>query len=60
MKDAAGKPLGGAIVEAGSAKGGGTIRYAMINPVNGKTEPKIMFAQKVGDDVCGVGVYNPS
>jgi hypothetical protein len=31
----------------------------MINPTSGKAEPKITFAQKVGDDVCGVGVYSP-
>jgi len=31
----------------------------LINPTSGKLEPKITFVQKVGDDVCGVGAYNP-
>jgi len=31
-----------------------------INPVSRKTEPKISFVQRVGDDVCGVGAYNPN
>jgi len=59
LKDAAGKPLGTAIVDSASSKGNGSVRYMLINPTNGKPEPKITFAQKVGDDVCGVGVYSP-
>jgi cytochrome c len=59
LKDAEGKPLGAAIVDAGSRQGGGSVRYMMINPTSGKAEPKITFAQKVSDDVCGVGVYSP-
>jgi hypothetical protein len=57
LKDASGKPLGEAILKAGSAKGGGTVSYMMINPMTGKPEPKIVYAQKMGEDVCGVGVY---
>ena len=56
LKDANGKPLGSAIIES-AAKGDGTVRYMMLNPVNAKTEPKIMFAKKAGEDVCGVGAY---
>ena len=59
LKDAAGKPLGAAILDAASSKGGGSVRYMLINPTSGKTERKETFAQKVGDDVCGVGVYSP-
>jgi hypothetical protein len=59
LKDAAGKPLGAAILDAVSSKGDGSVRYMLINPTSGKLEPKTTFAQKVGDDVCGVGVYTP-
>lgn len=58
LKDADGKPLGKAIWDAGS-KGEGSVRYRWYNPVSSRMEPKIAFAQKVGDDVCGVGAYNP-
>ena len=56
LKDANGKPLGSAIIES-ATRGDGTTRYMMLNPVTAKTEPKVMFAKKVGDDVCGVGAY---
>ena len=59
LKDADGKPLGKALVETGSREGGGSVEYPHINPVSHKPEPKVSFVQKVGDDVCGVGAYNP-
>jgi hypothetical protein len=59
LKDADGKPVGRSIWETGNSKGEGSVRYLMINPVSRKTEPKITFVQKVGEDVCGVGAYNP-
>jgi cytochrome c len=57
LKDAKGKPLGTEILKAGSAKEGGTVSFVMTNPVSGKMEPKVLFAQKFSDDVCGVGAY---
>lgn len=59
LKDAEGKPVGRALWDVVKSKGEGSVQYRMINPVSGKTEPKITFGQKVGDDVCGVGAYNP-
>jgi len=59
LKDADGKPLGKAIFDAASAKGTGSVRYRWVNPVSGKIEPKVSFVQKVGDDVCLVGAYEP-
>ncbi len=59
LKDADGKPLGKAIIDAASAPTGGSVRYRFINPVSGKTESKVSFVQKVGDDICGVGAYQP-
>lgn len=57
QKDVNGRPLGKAIRDAASK--GGSVRYKWYNPVTTLYEPKIAFAQKVGDDVCGVGAYNP-
>ena len=59
LKDAGGKPLGKAIIGAASGKSGGSVRYRWMNPVSGKIEPKVSFVQKVGQDVCGVGAYQP-
>jgi cytochrome c len=58
VPDANGKPMGKAIWDAAS-KGPGTVRYKWYNPVSTQYEPKTAFVQKVGDDVCGVGAYNP-
>jgi len=57
LRDAEGKPLGGEILK--SVESDGIVRYKWINPVSGKTEPKIGFFRKVGELVCGVGAYNP-
>jgi hypothetical protein len=59
MKDSEGRPLGKALWDAAQGGGDGAVRYWWINPLSGKTEPKVSFAQKAGDDVCIVGAYNP-
>ncbi len=33
--------------------------YSWTDPVTGQTEPKTLFFQMIGTDVCGVGVYSP-
>jgi cytochrome c len=58
VTDVNGKPMGKAIWDAVN-KGAGSVRYKWYNPVSTMLEPKIAFAQKVGDDVCGVGAYTP-
>ena len=58
-KDADGKPLGRTSFDVASSKGEGSVAYRWYNPVSGKLEPKVLFVQKIGDDVCGVGAYNP-
>lgn len=58
QKDADGKPLGRTIWDVAS-KGEGSVEYRWYSPVSGKIERKIFFVQKVGDDACGVGAYNP-
>jgi cytochrome c len=59
LKDASSRPLGRAIVESVAAKKEGTVSYLMTNPLTGNTEPKVLFTEKLSDDVCGVGAYNP-
>jgi cytochrome c len=59
IKDAKGAPVGKTIWEVGSSKGEGSVEYEWLNPVTHKTERKVSFVQKVGDDVCGVGAYQP-
>jgi len=56
-----GKPVGQAVWDAVavSENGIGEVSYQWVNPVSGTTERKTLFAQKFGDDVCGVGAYNP-
>ena len=58
LKDAEGKPLEPRILEVASS-GGGSVDYHWINPMNHQMEHKIAFVKKVGEDVCGVGAYNP-
>ena len=56
IKDADGKPLGKTLWETGS-KGEGSVAYRWLNPLSHKTEDKVSFVQKAGDDVCVVGAY---
>ena len=58
IKDAKGNAVGKAILDTAS-KGEGSVEYLWLNPVSHKTEAKISFVEKVGDDVCGVGAYKP-
>ena len=57
-KDADGHPLGKATRDA-LDRGENSIKYRWYNPTSGKIEPKIFFVKKVGNDICGVGAYNP-
>jgi cytochrome c len=58
-KDADHKPLGTRIWDVALSKGEGSVEYRWYNPVSARIEPKVFFVQKVGDDACGVGAYNP-
>jgi len=57
MKDAAGKPLGKTLWDAG-INGAGSVPYEWLTPVSHKAEHKVSFVQKAGDDVCLVGAYS--
>ncbi|MGI4955242.1 MAG: cache domain-containing protein [Janthinobacterium lividum] len=57
VKDADGQSIGDAILVAVRDKPSATIRYKWPDPVTRKVLPKLTFLQKMGDQVCGVGVY---
>lgn len=59
LKDADGKPIGGAVWDIAMKKGEGELHYNWLNPVTKLIEPKVSYFAKVGQDVCGVGVYDP-
>ena len=59
VNDVNGKPRGQAAWDATAATGEGSVEYRWINPMTGKAEPKKTFERRVGDDICGVGAYNP-
>jgi len=60
MKDANGKSIGKAGYDIASTKGEGEVRYRWINPMTQKTESKVSFFAKAGDDACAVGAYSPN
>ena len=60
MKDANGKSIGKAGYDIASTKDEGEVRYRWINPVTQKTENKVSFFAKAGDDACAVGAYSPN
>ncbi len=53
------QPLSRAAWDAASTNTVSSISYSYIDPVTGNVEPKILYYEKVGTDVCGVGAYNP-
>jgi cytochrome c len=59
LKDLDQKPLGRAIWDAASTTEEGSIRYEGMSPVSQQSVLKITFFRRVGDDICGVGVYAP-
>ena len=59
LKDAQGNSIGQQGWEVARKNGQGSVQYDWINPMTHKAEPKITFFAKAGDDVCGVGAYNP-
>jgi cytochrome c len=59
LKDVNGNPLGRTVLANASTTTINSVSYHWVNPVSGQTEPKTLYFEKVGSDVCGVGVYNP-
>ena len=59
IKDDRGNSVGKAGWDVATAKGDGEVRYNWFNPRLLLLEPKISFFARVGNDVCGVGAYDP-
>lgn len=59
VKAANGEGAGTEAWKATEATGEGTVRYRWINPTTHQMEWKLGFYARIGDDVCGVGVYSP-
>jgi cytochrome c len=59
LKDVNGQSVGKAGAEIARKNGSGSVNYDWLNPVTHRTEHKTAFFHTAGDDVCGVGAYNP-
>jgi cytochrome c len=59
LKDSSGKSIGQAGWDAATKQGQAEVRYQWFNPASQRIEPKITYFAKAGEDVCGVGAYNP-
>jgi cytochrome c len=59
LKDGEGRPVSSAMWAGVKDKGEAAISYHWFNPVTRKNEPKVSFVRKAGDDICGVGAYDP-
>ena len=53
------EPLSRAAWDSASISQIGSVNYAYLNPLTKVTESKTFYYEKVGSDVCGVGVYHP-
>ncbi|HTP00434.1 MAG TPA: hypothetical protein VMJ64_03605, partial [Anaerolineales bacterium] len=54
-----GKPMGQEVWDVASAVPSGTVPVKFDNPLTGKTESKILYYQKLDEDVCSVAANNP-
>lgn len=59
LKDADGNSIAQKGWDLAMQKGQGEIRYNWFNPATLFIEKKITFFARTGDDVCGVGAYDP-
>jgi signal transduction histidine kinase len=57
IKDSDGKVFVSDMIQLAVAAGEGWVDYKWPNPTTKKIESKSSFVNKVGDDVCGVGIY---
>jgi cytochrome c len=58
-RDAAGQPIGPAIMEVIGSHGEGSVDYMWLNFSTNKVEKKHSFVKRVGAFVLGVGYYTP-
>ncbi|HMD90211.1 MAG TPA: hypothetical protein VKF38_13695 [Anaerolineaceae bacterium] len=53
------EPISRAAWDAATTTKIDSVNYAYLDPATGTTEPKTLYFEKVGSDVCGVGAYHP-
>lgn len=59
LKDAAGKPFMGEILEAAKGSDSGEVEYHWLNPADNKVENKVSHFRVVGDYILCAGYYMP-
>lgn len=60
LHDADGQAFATRMLDLSQAQpAGGEVEYRWRNPVSGVVERKVSVFRKVGEDVCGVGAYQP-
>jgi cytochrome c len=59
LQDVNGQPLGQVIWSRASAEPQGSLTYNWKNPLTGQEESKLLYYQKLDEDVCGVAADNP-
>lgn len=57
VKDSDGKEFIKEMLSTASASGSGWVDYKWANPISKKIEPKSSYVAKLGDGLCGVGIY---
>jgi cytochrome c len=57
VNDADGNLIGEEMISLVKAKSEGWVDYKWSNPTTKKVEAKSSFVQRVGDQICGVGIY---
>lgn len=59
LKDPNGTPIGQLVWEAAAVQPQGQVPFHWTNPLTGQEESKILFYQKLSQDVCGVAANQP-
>lgn len=59
LKDPSGTPIGQLVWEAATVQPEGQVPFHWKNPLSGQEESKILFYQKLSQDVCGVAANQP-
>ncbi len=59
LKDPSGTPIGQLVWEAASVQPEGQVPFQWKNPLTGQEESKVLFYQKLSQDVCGVAANQP-
>ncbi len=59
LKDPSGTPIGQLVWEAASIQPEGQVPFRWKNPLTGQEESKVLFYQKLSQDICGVAGNQP-